>query len=97
MRPYGNSGVGREALSEVQVGSGVSSVGEGGPPEGPGGVGRPFCKSVMGREALPQVRKAHLEVHDAIPKVWDGLRGPIRGPKGVGRGPPNPSRTTGKG
>ena len=49
-------------------------------------TGRCTQRSKWGREAHPEVRKAHLEVQE-------GLGGPPKGPVGVGR----PSRWFGRG
>lgn len=56
---------GREAFSEVRERSG-------GPSTGLGEVERPTWRSRWGREALPEVQKAH-------PEVWVGLERPPRG------------------
>ena len=52
----------------------------GGPPEGPGVVGRLSRRSERGREALLKVRKS-------IPEVREGSGGPTKVPGGPLRGP----------
>ena len=83
----------REAFPVVREGSG-------GPPKGPGGIGRssrgrvgagrPFQRSVRPSLRSRRDPEAPVKVREDLPEVREGLGGPFGGPVGGGR----PSRRT---
>ena len=104
VRPFRRAGRGREVLQESQQRSG-------GAPRGPVEAGRPFCglagvrrpiwRSKRGREAHPEVWKAHSEARvglagpqggwggrESLPVDCEWSRGPPRRLGGVGRPTP---------